>query len=184
MNSGLQAVFLLERPMLLRLLRARLGNMEEAEDTLQDIWIKLEKMPAGPVSDPVAYLYRAASNHAIDQQRSALRRAMRDASWAEVQAESGEQPPADRALIARERLRQIEAALAAMPPRMRQAFRLYRFEGLARPQIATAMAISVSAVEKLLQRAYRHIREYDDGEGVWRPDRHRQTGEETARHDR
>lgn len=181
-NGGLQAIFLIERPMLLRLLHARLGSREEAEDSLQDIWLKLEKAPAGPVGDPVAYLYRAASNHAIDRQRSALRRAMRDADWAGAQAGSSEQPAIDRAMIGRERLKQIEDALAAMPPRMQHAFRLYRFEGLPRADIARQMAISVSAVEKLVQRAYRHIRDHDASLEEDAEDRQAQSGTRESRH--
>ncbi|MEO9131589.1 MAG: RNA polymerase sigma factor, partial [Sphingomonas sp.] len=41
-ESGLKAVFLEERPMLMRLLIARLGSREEAEDALQDMWVKLD----------------------------------------------------------------------------------------------------------------------------------------------
>lgn len=42
-EAGLKAVFLAERPMLLRLLAARLGNPADAEDALQDIWLKLDR---------------------------------------------------------------------------------------------------------------------------------------------
>ena len=36
-DEGLKAVFLAQRPMLLRLLVARLGSREDAEDALQDM---------------------------------------------------------------------------------------------------------------------------------------------------
>ena len=53
-EGGLKAVFLEERPMLMRLLVARLGSREEAEDALQDMWIKLDQLVAKPVAQPAA----------------------------------------------------------------------------------------------------------------------------------
>lgn len=162
MSAGLHAVFLADRPMLLRLLTARLGA-EEAEDALQDLWLKLAGGTTGPVAEPSAYLYRMANNLALDRRRAQQRRLARDSGWADVQPAAREQPDAERALLSRERLTAVEATLAAMPDRVRLAFRLYRFEELPQRQVAERMGISVSAVEKLLHRAYRLI--HDAGRG-------------------
>ena len=166
MAGGLRAVFLDERPMLLRLLTARLGSPDEAEDALQDMWLKLEQVPARPIAQPAAYLYRMASNLAADRRRSATRRMVRDTDWVEVQPRAEEQPPIERALIARERLRHVEAALASMPERMALAFRMFRFEERPRKEIAQHLVITVSGVEKLLERAYRHIHDTGRATGV------------------
>jgi DNA-directed RNA polymerase specialized sigma24 family protein len=74
MSAGLKAVFLSERPMLLRLLTARLRDREVAEDVLQDLWVRLESAASGPVADPAAYLFRMANNLAFDRRRSEARR--------------------------------------------------------------------------------------------------------------
>lgn len=164
-SSGLRAVFLADRPMLLRLLTARLGA-EEAEDALQDLWLKVEGGASGPIAEPSAYLYRMANNVALDRRRAAQRRIARDAGWAEMQPAAHEQPGAERELLARSRLVEVEAALAALPERAAEAFRLYRFEELGQKAVAEEMGISVSGVEKLLQRAYRTIHDVVRGEGV------------------
>lgn len=156
-ESGLRAVFLAERPTLLKLLRARLGGEDEAEDALQDLWIKLDGQAPGPISHPTAYLFRMANNLALDRRRSTVRRGGRDHGWYEVQSAPEEMPDAERALIARERLAQVEQAVAGLSPRVAMAFRLFRFEEQPRKLVAEQMGISVSAVEKLLQRAYREI---------------------------
>lgn len=184
MSSGLQAIFLSERPMLLRMLQVRLRSTQEAEDVLQDMWIRLEHLPAGPVADPAAYLYRMAANLATDRLRSSIRRALREANWVDSQACAHEQPLIDRTLIARERLRHVEAALATMPPRMQRAFHLYRFEELSRGEVARNMGISVSAVEKLLQRGYRHIHDAGRSAGVEEAVPERLSDERDLRHGR
>ena len=156
-EGGLRAIFLAERAKFLRLLKARLGNAEEAEDALHDLWLKLERGTDGPIADPVSYLYRMVNNLATDIRRRAARRADRETGWLQGQSGAAEQPDPERTLIARERLAQVEATLTKLPDRVAMAFRLYRFEELPHKAIAERMGISVSGVEKLLHRAYQRI---------------------------
>ena len=159
--GGLKAVFLDQRPALSRMLTARLGSREEAEDALQDIWMKLDSVPAGPISQPVSYLYRMASNHATDVRISQTRGVARDTAWQSLQSTEDEIPDLEQILISRERLRQVEAVIAVMPDRMRDALRMFRLEGVSQRDIAARLSISVSGVEKLLQRCYRILIEAD-----------------------
>ena len=76
--DGLEAVFLANRDKLLRFLVAR-GAGDDAEDLLQDMWMKLEAKDLGPVSDPLPYLYRMANNLMLDRYRSSSRRERREA---------------------------------------------------------------------------------------------------------
>lgn len=172
-EGGLRAVFLAERAMFLRLLVTRLGSIEEAEDALQDLWLKLGTVSGGPIAEPVSYLFRMANNIAVDRRRQAARRIDRDTGWLETRPAAQEQPDAERALIARERLARVEATLAALPERVATAFRLYRFEGLPQKAIADRMGITVSGVEKLLHRAYRriHLQRPSSGADAGRPER-------------
>lgn len=169
--SGLKAVFLAERPMLLRLLTARLRDPEAAADVLQDLWIKLESAGSGPVADPAAYLFRMANNLSFDRRRTEARRSARDGAWLDLQSDASDFPSAEEALISRERLRELEAAIAALPDRTRAIFRAYRFEGVSRKDIAMNEAISVSAIEKHLHRAYKAIHVLRDDAGVDLPKR-------------
>lgn len=183
-GAGLKAVFLAERAMLLRLITARLGNQAEAEDALHDMWLKLEALSVKPVAQPAAYLYRMAANIATDRRIAATRGAARDSAWLEAQPAADELPDTERDMIARERWRQIEAAMAAMPERMSTALRLFRLEHRPHKEIAAQLGITVSGVEKLLQRAYRQIHDAGgaSGEGLERPRRHGEEG--TADRDR
>lgn len=172
-QAGLQAVFLAQRPMLVRLLAARLGSADDAEDVLQDMWMRLDGLADRPVAQPAAFLFRVAANMATDRRLSGERRVARDHAWHEAQDVSDELPDAERALIARDKLRRIEAAMADMPERMRTALTMFRVEERPQREIAARLAISVSGVEKLLQRAYRIITAAADDDGAGLPDRPR-----------
>lgn len=164
--QGLKAVFLAERAMLLRLLVARLRDKDAAEDVLQEVWLKLESLPSGPVADPAAYLYRMANNLAFDRRRSETRRQTREGAWLDLRGDTCDQPNAEQALIARDRLQRMQAAIATLPERTALIFRRYRFDEVPRRDIAEEQGISVSAVEKHLQRAYALIQAAREETGV------------------
>ena len=170
--------------MLLRLLVARLGNRADAEDALQDMWLKLEQLPVTPVAQPAAYLYRMASNYASDRRIAAMRSGARDTAWMEVQPAADEQPTAERTLLARERLARLEGALAAMPERMSAALRMYRIEDLPQKEIAARLGMTLSGVEKLLRRAVREIQAYKVTSEADSAEPHRLSGEGNLFRDR
>lgn len=156
-EGGLTAIFLAQRPMLLRLLIARLGNRDDAEDVVQDMWLRIDQLGDQPVAQPAAFLYRVAANLATDRRIAAARRGARDTAWLDHQPEADDVPDAERSLIARGEWRAVEGAIHDMPERMATALRLFRIEGQPQRAIAERLGISVSGVEKLLQRAYRRI---------------------------
>lgn len=156
--SGLQLVFMTARPALVRFLAARGVPLDEAEDIAQELYIKLDTQPIGPVTEPRAYLYRMANNLLLDRRRAALRRARRDELWCGARGggllDFDDRPSAEDVLIGRERLQTVTGALATLPDRTVEAFRRFRIDGVSQKAIAADLGISVSAVEKHLQRAY------------------------------
>ena len=158
--SGLSAVLIANRAPLLRFLRAR-GSGDDAEDILQELWLKVERLEAeGPIADPRAYLFRMADNLMHDRVRANMRRTNREHAWTETgfdPAGRDETPSAERMLVARQRLRRVELALATLGERTQAIFRRFRIEGVTQSRIAQEQGISVSAVEKHLQRAYRVV---------------------------
>lgn len=165
-DDGLKAVFLAQRPMLLRLLAARLGNRDDAEDALQDMWLRIDQLAEQPIAQPAAFLYRVAANLATDRRIAAGRRGSRDAGWLEIQAEAEEMPDAERTLAARSEWHAVEETIAEMPERMATALRLFRLEERPQRAIAEQLGITVSGVEKLLQRAYRKIQNRLEADGA------------------
>jgi RNA polymerase sigma-70 factor (ECF subfamily) len=160
-NGLLRAALLEHRAALLRYFIARRVPAEEAEDVLQDLVVKLESHASGPVAEPRAYLYRMAENLLLDRIRSEGRRRGREQAWVAAQAgvalDADDRPSAEQALIARQRLALVSAALATLPERTLFVFRRYRIDGVPQRQIAAEIGISLSAVEKHLQKAYQVV---------------------------
>jgi RNA polymerase sigma-70 factor (ECF subfamily) len=153
-RGGLEAVYLERRDALVRFVRAR-GAGEHAEDVVQELWLKLSTAPSTPIADPVGYLYRAANNLMISRHRSAERTGRRDLDW--VETGSSEDRSGEEALEARQEIERAEARLRALGERVLHAFVLFRVEGMPQREIAERLGVSLSAVEKDLQRAYRAI---------------------------
>jgi RNA polymerase sigma-70 factor (ECF subfamily) len=63
----------------------------------------------------------------------------------------------DQIAAGREDLRTVSLALLSLPERTRTILILHRLEGLRQREIAQRLGISVSAVEKHLIRALRHL---------------------------
>ena len=159
--GGLERVFLDNRARLLRFLAAR-GAGADAEDVLHDLWQRITAATAQPVAEPLSYLFRAAENLMRDRHRSAISRERREADWQEGDGEIPAPPGGERLLIARERLRQAQAALDALGPRAATVFRRYRLDGVGQAVIARELGVSLSTVEKDLQKAYRTLSELQE----------------------
>lgn len=156
--SSLQEIAISERARLLRFLTAR-GAGDDAEDLFQELWQRAGRSLNQPVSDPVSYLFRAADNLMCDMRRSQTSRARRQFDWHEAVEASAEDPLCERALIARERLEAVEQVLGELGPRVSTAFRRYRLEEHSQAAIARDLGVSLSSVEKDLQKAYRALAE-------------------------
>jgi RNA polymerase sigma factor (sigma-70 family) len=159
-GSILAQAFLANQPLLLRYLRAR-GAGEDAEDCLQDLWIRAQACPDDGIGDPLAYLYRMAHNLMLDRYRAAHRRKGREIAYSsDVEGHDGDAddaPTAERILIGRDRLRQIDRVLAGLGPRTEHIFRRHRVDEVGQREIAAELGITLSAVEKHLQKAYRAV---------------------------
>jgi RNA polymerase sigma factor (sigma-70 family) len=161
MSHGLKAIFLANRPALLRFLAAR-GAGEEAEDLLHELWLKVETGgTGGPVANPLSYLFRAAENLMRDRYRAVRQSTLRDRAWDQSYSPTApgisDAPSGERVLIARQELARVERALAELGDRPREVFRLHRLEGVQQRDIATRLGVSISTVESDIRKAYRAL---------------------------
>lgn len=163
LHQELMETYLAKRENLLRFLAARVGSRSLAEDILQDLFIRLAGIDADlAVQNPNALIYRMAANLAVDHLRQRRRASARMVSWGLiVQPTPGEavsdQASPEQAWAGRQRLAALVRAVDALPPRMRQAFRLCKLEERSRDEAAEIMGISVKAVEKQITAALKAL---------------------------
>lgn len=164
-TGGLSELLSRDRGDLLRFLTVRCGTAEEAEELLQDLWIRVSSHRSGPIANGRAYLFRTANNLVIDRRRSQRRAMARDRLWLDEEAghAAPEQRPdgaeaADDAIIRFEEASILHAAIADLPSGARRALTLHRFQGHSQGEVARIMGISRSGVEKHLALAMRHLR--------------------------
>ncbi|MCA3574681.1 MAG: sigma-70 family RNA polymerase sigma factor [Aestuariivirga sp.] len=139
-----------------RLVWRMTGGAAEAEDIAQEAFVKLWKNPS-QLREGAAlrgWLMRVASNAVIDGSRKPRAGAIEDVPEP-PDPMARPDAPLDRA----QAQRLVDAAIAALPDRQRQALALVYFEGLSNIEAAGVMEVSVDAVESLLARARRSLKE-------------------------
>lgn len=145
-------VFLAQRARMEALVSRRIGCCATASDLVQDLFLRFWRRPEVKVEALDTYLLRSAGNLAIDYLRSEGSRD-RAAEGLHINDDKPDTQAPEQALEAVHDLQRIESALHALPERTRQIFLLNRIHGCTYGEIAKAMQLSQSAVEKHMMRA-------------------------------
>ncbi len=143
---------LANRAKLIGFLIAR-GAGDGAEDVFQELWVQIAGTHAGPVANPLPYLFRAANNLMLDRYRSARAAKLREKAWGE-QDSGTVHPSVERSLISREDLERADAAINELGDRAATAFRKFRIDGMSQRDIAALLGVSLSTVEADLRKVY------------------------------
>lgn len=144
---------------LLRFFSRRTGSSTDAEEMVQDLFVRLLRRADLLTLDNVdGYVFEAAANVARDRGRYELSRGGGQHVDIETLSTESEEPGAERVVAGRQGLKRMLAALNALPPRARTIVILRRFENLTYFQIADRLGISVSAVEKHMVRSMSALR--------------------------
>ncbi|MCC5887526.1 MAG: RNA polymerase sigma factor [Gammaproteobacteria bacterium] len=151
----ISAMFARHGHALLRFLRARFRNEEEAADIAQEAWMRLYRLEHPQQLDNAkAFLFQAASNLAVDH----LRRVRLENDFAQSSAAEEAGPELERSVDAAEQLSIVEQAISELPVTTRQAFVMHRSRDMSYPEIARALGVSTSMVEKHIITALKHCR--------------------------
>lgn len=135
-----------------------LGDRAAAEDATQETFLRLwtnaaRWKPQGAKFG--TWLIRVATNICYDR----LRRRGREAPQEAAPELADRAPAADALLMAEDRKRAVIGALQGLPERQRAAIELCHYQELSQAQAAQALDISVEALESLLARARRALRD-------------------------
>lgn len=141
------SLYVSEQERLKRLVKRLVRSRATTEDVVQQVFLKLlANAECGtPVNCP-AYLACAARNLALNHLRDAARRSEVDLPDDELRAIVDPGPSPEMTAVFRCELRRVLQAIAALPPRRREAFVLNKFEGLSYDEIAARQGVSRNTV--------------------------------------
>jgi RNA polymerase sigma-70 factor (ECF subfamily) len=134
----------------------------DVEDLLQEVMLRIhQRGDTAPIGNLEGYLFQTAASVLADYgRRRQVRRA--DAHQAfDEQAHPIEESTPARVLEGREKIGRLMAALQALDEATRDVFVMHRFEEMTYPEIAAALGVSLSTVEKRIMKALRHFAAWD-----------------------
>ncbi|MFF1509711.1 RNA polymerase sigma-70 factor [Streptomyces sp. NPDC058326] len=163
-TDTLTELFEEHRPMLLGVAYRMLGRAADAEDVVQEAWLRWTAEDRAAVREPRAFLVRITTRLAIDRLRQAqARREAYVGPWLPepVVTDFGPSAPdtAERALLADSVSLAVLVVLESLSPLERAVFVLREAFGFPYGDIATALDRSEAAVRQLAGRARRHVDE-------------------------
>jgi RNA polymerase sigma-70 factor (ECF subfamily) len=146
------------RGALIRFFQRYVRDSDEADDLVQEVFLRIVKRGScDQLQSLDGYIFQTASSVLKDRsRRRRTRHSDRHVSF-EPEVHSGMTAGPDSLLLSRETLLEVSRVLLELPENTRQVFVLRRLEEMPYREIALRLGISVSAVEKHMLRAVRHL---------------------------
>ena len=152
-KSALELLFKKYYAPLVRFAKEILKSKDQAEDMVQEVFVKLwDKRAQININSHVkAYLYVAVKNHCFNQLKVNERKYWMDETMEDDIRIST--PDASAAIDAKQLDQKIKEAIEALPPRCGLIFKMSRFEEKSYKEIAEALELSVKTVENQMGKA-------------------------------
>jgi RNA polymerase sigma-70 factor (ECF subfamily) len=132
------------------------GDVDQAEDLTQDVFMKLwDKREEINTETVKSYLYTIASNMLLNK----IRHDKVVMNFAEKNRDAFNEQSPHYALEEKEFKKQLEDTIGAMPEKQREVFLMNRIDEMTYKEIAERLELSVKAVEKRMHGALGYLRE-------------------------
>jgi RNA polymerase sigma-70 factor, ECF subfamily len=141
-------------PALLRFFRSQAASAEQADDLLQETWLRIHRVrhtyrPGEPV---LPWIYAIARRVRIDGYRR-----MRRITAHEITMEALPEPPPR--VEHRDTVPCFDTLIAALPDAQREVLTMLKVGGLSLEEVACATSSTVGAVKQKAHRAYERLRQ-------------------------
>lgn len=157
MTADLKIAFHTHGPELRNYLRGRLGDTHLASDLVQDTFLRVIERPETRIQDVRAYLYTIARNLLLNHRKQESRRRTDSVPHEWLGTVAADAPSPEDAADATLQLERLQRFIGELPPRTQQIFVLNRVDGLTQPEVARALSVSESTVQKHLALAIQHV---------------------------
>ncbi len=136
-----------------------LGSRVEAEDVVQEAWIRWSGVEHDTIDEPRAFLLTVTTRLALNRVRQlAVRKESYVGPWLPEPVSTGpREDGAKAALLADEVSMAMLIVLESLSPLERAAFVLTEVFGMSAPEVADALDRSPAAVRQLVHRARSHV---------------------------
>ena len=141
---------------LLRYLERMVRDLATAEELVQEAFLRVHRARDrySPDARFSTWLYRIATNLALNELRRPRRKAVHRSTESEDAPElAAESPATDDVVEARRRGAAVEEALEQLPEKQRAALCLTAVEGLSYAEVAETLDVTEKAVKSLVHRA-------------------------------
>jgi RNA polymerase sigma factor (sigma-70 family) len=136
---------------LMHYLRQNWRNASDVPDLRQEIYARVLQAAREHIPDnPKQFLFASARNLLIDLVRREQVVPMETFADFEALDIASDEPAPDRAVIAKDELRRVKAALVHLPPRTREAIELTYFEGLSCTEVAKRMGVAKPTASRFI----------------------------------
>lgn len=136
-----------------------LGSVTDAEDAVQEAWLRWSNVDHSEVNDPRAFLVRITTRLAIDRLRRAkVRRETYVGPWLPEPVLTGQDPSEDAAMAESISMAML-VVLETLSPLERAVFVLREAFGMPYSEIADILGRKEGAVRQLAHRARAHVHE-------------------------
>lgn len=146
-------LYLAHRAALVEYCAPIVGCRSQAEDIVQEAWLRFCAHPDAQLHQPLGYLYRIVRNLSLDQQRHHQISAQAPEGNELLDTLESETASPEESVIQQGQLACLQQALEKLPLRSQQAFIMHRLHGLTFQQIAQQLGISSSLAHQLVRDA-------------------------------
>lgn len=137
----------------IRFAQSILSSIQDAEDVVQDCYIKLyERSPSGRIANTEAYMMQSVRNACIDHLKKKRPGAL------EEEYDISIAPEVLRQIDSREHTQRLEQLMALLPEQQRTVFYLRDIEACELKDIEIVTGLSNEAVRTCLSRARKQLR--------------------------
>ncbi|MEU7689486.1 RNA polymerase sigma factor SigJ [Microbispora hainanensis] len=159
-QATFEETFLAMRPRLLGVAYGLLGSLDEAEDVVQDAWLRLRSAEAAggdEIRDVTGWLVVTVSRLALDVLRSARHRREEYVGPWLPEPVIAQPDPAERVTLDESMSMAMLVVLESLSPAERTAFVLHDVFGLTFAEVGEAVGRSPAACRQLAARARAHV---------------------------
>jgi RNA polymerase sigma-70 factor (ECF subfamily) len=141
-------------PQLHRFFVAQSGSRADADDLLQETWLRIHKVrhTYRPGEPALPWFYAIARHVRVDHYRKSIRTSVGERKLEAMSKEPtvpGESAQAES----------LEALLAPLPESQREVIEMLKVSGMSLEEVARATSSSVGSVKQKVHRAYKKLRE-------------------------